>query len=343
MKRILTILAVSLALAQASRGQILTVNSGFTVQPLFTETPGYDISAMGADSSGNLYYLDTVKIGSNFVTELLKRTAASGYSTPSILYTYSGSVYGDFVKVSGSTVYFGESTNNTIRSISVNGDTATLIATLPYNYDMAFDGSMAFVDASDANYLNNTVSMLNLTTGALTPVLKTNGASGPIAFNSSGSLFYGASTYGDPGGIYAFSATQVANALTGTPLTLSSATPLLNAGEPNQYLAFKNDTSLYQANSSGTTNLLQLFNPANPSAAPVDVGQIDTADEGDVFDGVVPIGNSVLVGVSSQYGTQGATNSEVFLVTPEPGSAALLAIGGVWMLGRRRFRAKRCA
>jgi hypothetical protein len=340
MKIILTILAAAAALSSELCAQSLTVNSGFTVAPLFTDAPGADIFAIGSDSSGNIYYLDSGTASTGFTTQLIKRTAASQYQSSSVLYTYSGSVFGDFVKVNGSTVYFGESTNGTIQAIGVNGGTASLIAKVPFNYDMAFNGTTAFVDAvPDSSFTNNTVSMLNLSTGALTPVLKTSGASGPIAFSSTGSLLYGASTFKDPGGIYSFSASQIAAALTGTPLTLSAATPIFANG-PNQYLASLNSTSLFGADSSSnTTNLLSLYNPTSLTSQTV--GQIDTAGEGDLFDGLAVVGNGVAVGVSSQDGFFGQTNSEVFLVTPEPGSAMLLALGGAWMLGRRRFRAKR--
>jgi hypothetical protein len=338
MKKLLALLAATTAMTLALHAQILTVNPGFTEQPLFTETPGSDISAIGSDASGNLYYLNTVTTGSTTVTELVKRTAASNYVGSSVLYTYSGSVFGDFVKVSGSTVYFGESTTNTIQSISVNGGTAHLIATIPFNYDFAFNGTNAFIDAADSNFVNNKVSMLNLTTGALTTVLQTSGASGPISFGSNGTLYYGASTFGDSGGIYAFSATQVANALAGTPLTLSSATPIFNNG-PNQYLASVSSSALFQADSSSeTTNLLQVYNPSTLTFQTI--GQIDTADEGDLYGGLAPVENGVAVEVSSQFGTQGETTSEVFLVTPEPSSVMLLTFAGAWLIGARRFRSK---
>jgi hypothetical protein len=341
MKRILTILGASWVLTQALCAQILTADPGFSVTPLFPVLPNADISGLGSDSSGNLYYLDTANFGSGLTTELIKQTAASNYSSSSVLYNYNGVVYGSFVKVSGSTVYFGESSANTIQSISVNGGTPTLIATVPYNYDMAFNGTSAFVDASDSNYQNNTVSKLNLTTGALTPILNTGGASGPIAFTSNGSLLFGGSDYGDPGGIYSFSAAQVSAALTGTELTLSQGT-LLFANGVNSDLASLNPQSLYQVETSYDSSipaLITLYNPANLTSQVA--GQIDYADEGDIFDGITPLGGGVAVAVSSQDGYPGEASSQVFLVTPEPGSVALLAIGAAWMIGMRPVRSKR--
>jgi hypothetical protein len=243
------------------------------------------------------------------------------------------------VKVNGSTVYFADSTTNNLQSISVNGGAPTIIANIPYNYDLAFSGNTAFVDASDSNYLNNTVSMLNLSTGALTPVLKANGASGPLAFGLNGTLYYGAASYGDSGGIYAFTAAQVANALSGTPISLSSATPIFT-NTSNQYLASLNANSLYQVDSYDT-NLLTSYDPATLTF--LTAGQIDSANEGDTYDGLALVGGGVAVAVSSQYGEVGATDSEVFLVTPEPGSVALLVFGGAWLIGARRFRTKRRA
>jgi hypothetical protein len=339
MKRILILLAAGLALTQALRAQILTAAPGFTETPLFTDAPGSDISAIGSDSSGNIYYLDTVKVNSNYVTELIKRTASSNYASSSVLYNFGTSVYGDFVKVNGSTVYFADSTTNNLQSISVNGGATKLIANVPNNYDMAFNGITAFIDAANSNYLDNTVSMLNLSTGTLTPVLQANGASGPIAFDANGTLYYGATSYGDSGGIYAFTSAQVANALSGTPISFSSATPLFT-NTSNQYLASLNANSLYQVDSYDT-NLLTSYDPATLTF--LTAGQIDSADEGDTYDGLALVGGGVAVAVSSQYGEVGATDSEVFLVTPEPGSAALLAFGGAWLIGRRRFRTKRRA
>ena len=126
--------------------------------------PAADISAIGSDLAGNLYYLNSGISGA--ATQLIKRTAAKNYSDPTALFSYSGPVYGDFVKVNGSTVYFGESTTNTIRSVSVIGTRPHLIATIPRNYDFAFNGNEALVDAADSNFANNTVFKLDLLTGA---------------------------------------------------------------------------------------------------------------------------------------------------------------------------------
>jgi len=351
MKKILIALAAFAGLSLAVSAQTFTVtNSGFTDQALFTTAAGFNISAIGTDGSGNLYYLETGAFdGTNTTTELFSRTAASNYSSSSetLLYNYGSPQSTSFVKVNGSTVYFGENGIGTINSISTSGAPNTFqnITTLVNNYDLAFNGTSAFVDAADAGFSNNLISALNTSTGQLTPVLQTAGSSGPIAFTSNGSLLYGTTIGEDKvtAGIYSFSAAQVSAAIANkTPLTLSQGT-LVFANGWNQYLAYLNDNALYQEVSpfSGAPSptpaipTLSLLNPTTFDSETV--GEITDGES--FFDGVGAIGNGVAIAVTENF-VDGPTTIYMVTQVPEPGSLMFLIFGSAPFILGRTFRKK---
>lgn len=348
MKKIFAIVAAAVCLIQAASAQNFTLtNSNFTVTPLFS-TPatsnGSNISAIGTDSAGNLYYLDTLDTTTPD-TQLLMRTAASGYSAASqvSLYDYNTEVFGSFITVSGSTVYFGESSVGNIRSISTSGGSILNTVNVPDNYSFGLQGSSQFVDYTNSSFTSNQISLLS-SNGTLTPVIKTGGASGPFTFLPNGNLIFGGSGSNDPGGIYLFTAAQISNALnTSTPLTLAQGTLLFsNAG--NAYFAYTNSHSLYQAFTpiSVTSPVqLTLYDPTSLTSQAIGyIGNDASDDDGDIFSSIAQVGsNSVAVAVTTNFGS-GATT--VYLVTqvPEPASSLLLAFGGVWLTSARGLRRK---
>jgi hypothetical protein len=319
--------------------QFLTPDPGFNSQLLFQDSSGDNISAIGTDSFGNIFYLETGVYSGTLQTELFERTAASHYAAPAApLYSFGTPDYGNYAKVNGSTVYFGESTNYTVNSIGVNGTGETNIATINYNYDIAFSGSQVFIDYANSSFSNNTIALLNTANGSLSPVVVTGGASGPLAFLSNGNLIYGGSAFGEPGAIYEFTKAQIDGVLNGTvnggqPLTLSQGTELFNNGG-NQYLAALNNTDLYQvfSNYATSVNLINYYNLTLGTSETV--GSIDGIDDGDIFSGLAPLGGGVAVAVSADFG---AGPSAVFLVTPtpEPSAMALLAGACLWFAGGR--------
>lgn len=322
----LTIIAAALAsFTSALFAQTLTVTaSGFSGAKLFNSTPGFTITGMGADSSGNVYYLET---DGGFVasTKLYKRTAAGGYATATSLFNYGSALFGSFVVVQGSKLYFGESSSNTIRSVNLDGTSPALIGTVVNNYDLAFSGGTAFVSANpDTTFANpqNKVSKLDLATGATQVVLNaTPDFSGPVEFDASGNLIYGVAK-STIGGIYRYSAAAVAAALsTSTPIVLTPPTGRVIANGGNQYLAYAGGTSLWQDDFSALTRY--------------DLGTGVGTAIGTTTD---TLGNLDYAGTTLYASVTNFTtnNSAVFAVVPEPSSAVLLAFGMLAFTRRRR-------
>lgn len=324
--------------APSLHAQSFTAAAGFSSAELFNLGTGYTISALGADTAGNLFYFASGNFGGGPETRLFERTSASGFATAVDLFSYGSQVSGSFVKVNAGTVYFGENSTGTIRSISAGGGAATLLGTVTGNYDAAFRGSDLFLSANPASNDNKVYRFLP--GGQLDTVLDTGGDfSGPITFDSAGNLLYGATNFASVnGGIYSFSAAQVSAALDANPsahdgsFNLSSGTQLFANGS-NQYLAAENGTKFFQGNSPfGSAAFVKELDAAQPGAPGRSVGQTGT---GEFFGGMASANGALYVAVTSDF-SQGP--SAVFKVVPEPGSMALLAGAGALLICALRRR-----
>lgn len=325
MKKLTVIAAAFAAATSALFAQTLNVTApGFSGAKLFNSTSGFTITGMGADSSANVYYLET---DSAFAasTRLYKRTAAGGYATATSLFNYGAALFGSFVVVQGGKVYFGESSSNTIRSVNLDGTSPALIATVINNFDLAFSGSNAFVSANPDTTFNNPqnkVSTLNLSTGATQVVLDaTPDFSGPVEFDASGNLIYGVAK-SSIGGIYRYSAAAVATAISSsTPIALTPPTGRVIANGGNQYLAYAGGTALWQDDFSALTRYDLSTGVGTAIGSTTDtLGNLDYA------------GTTLYANVTN-FSTN---NSAVFAVVPEPSSAILLALGALALVRRRR-------
>ncbi len=333
MKKLFVITAAFAAIAPALFAQTLNITApGYSGAKLFDSTPGFTISGMGADSSGNVYYLE-LDGGFAASTKLYKRTAAGGYATATELFNYGAFTFGSFVTVQAGRVYFGESSASTIRSVDPDGTNPLLIGTVFHNYDLAFSSGTAFVSAdpdTTGTSSQNRVSTLNLATGATQVVLNaTPDFSGPIDFDAAGNLIYGVAKAAI-GGIYRYSAAAVATAIsTSTPIVLTPPTGRVAANGGNQYLAYAGGSTLWQDDynySMGTgTGTLRNYDLSSASATTVasgsdSIGNLDYA------------GGALYASVTD-FGTN---RSAVFAVVPEPSSAMLLALGALALARRRR-------
>jgi len=323
----LVALLVMLAAARAFAQNVI-LDSGFTEQTLFNvqdSVTGFDL-----DSSGNIYYMQGPGLSIPADTQITESTASSGYTSATTLVDYNTPVYGDFLTLHNSTLFYGESTAGNVSytglPVASPPATPTFLANMPGNYDLEFSGTTAttaapattaFVSAN-LTFADNSVYALNINTGAYVQVLDTGGDySGPIAFTSAGDLLYGESG-GTPagGGIYLFTAAQVNTAITsGTSLQISNGTEIINNVGNSDFAVVGND--LFQAfNQYGGTASLTLYNLSTMTSTPI--GTVDNS--GDFFAGIRDLDGNLVVADTDNFST---TNFIEIEPVPEPGSAWL--------------------
>ena len=271
-------LAAILAAAAPLHSQTFNAASGFSSTRLFSAAPGVTISGLDADAAGNVY---TIEGAFRADTILYRRSAADGYATATALYNLGRSVFGTFVRVRGDTLYFGESTNSLVFSKSVSDtdtSSARIVGTVGGNFDLTFSGATAFISYDPVFNSETKVAILDLDTGGLDVIVDTgnNGmgdASGPIAFDARGALYYGATTFGTnpgTGGIFQFDAASVAGAAGPAALTLPTTAYIDNGS--NQYLNSDGGTGLFQIYSPGVRGIpatVSLYDVDTRAAAPV--------------------------------------------------------------------------
>lgn len=324
MKKTILVAALLCAASTALFAQTLNVTApGYSGTKLFDSTAGFTITGMAADASGDIYYIETDGTGSAG-TVLYKRTAVSGYAGALPLFSFGSFVFGSFVTIEAGKVYFGESSTGSIRSVNLDGSSPVLIGSVVGNFDMAFSAAGAFVSANpDTTFANpqNRVVRLDLGTGATDLILDaTPDYSGPVEFDGSGAMIYGVAN-GAIGGIYRYSAGQVAGAIGAGSFALSPPTNRIAASGANQYLAHAGGDALWQVD----FDTLRLFDTASGTAAtiassPHTMGHLD-AEGGLLFANV------------TNFGTR---RSAVFAVVPEPSSVLLLALGSLAFIRRRK-------
>ncbi|MEA1927017.1 MAG: hypothetical protein U9N73_02330 [Candidatus Auribacterota bacterium] len=222
MKKVMAILVLIGAMtlvSQAGAAPSFTGTPGYMVRPIVT-IPGDSstwtsgIQSIDGDENGSVYLF-----GQN--QYILKKEPGS---SATVLYDYGSSVFGSFVKLQGETLYFGESTTGSIKSIPAAGGTADNLFTLANSYDCAFNSQSMMALSANPSWSGN---MLYVWWHGMTDpqvIANVGDNSGPIAFDNNDNLYYGRSTTYPPGpeDIVYFTAAQVANAIsTGTPLTSS--------------------------------------------------------------------------------------------------------------------------
>ena len=167
-------------------------------------------------------------------------------SPATVLYDYGSSVWGSFVKLQGETLYFGESTTGSIKSIPSTGGSATDLFTLAYNYDCAFNSqSRMFLSANPSSSNQIYAWWSGLTSPRL--VADVGNYSGPLTFDNNDNLYYGRSTAfpAGPEDIVYFTATQIEDTInTGIPLTSSDWTVYRSGVDAPGGLAVDRNTPL---------------------------------------------------------------------------------------------------
>ncbi|MCK5942905.1 MAG: hypothetical protein KAI24_13090 [Planctomycetes bacterium] len=117
----------------------------------------------------------------------------SGVPAQSLL-TFPSYTFGSFSAPIGATaVLFGESSNGGIWSVPLNGLPAQLVANVPFNYDaVLLDDDRALVSAKTGGFSSpdNDVVFVDLLTGQTQLVAQFGGASGPLAIDANGDVYY---------------------------------------------------------------------------------------------------------------------------------------------------------
>ncbi len=272
MKR-MTVLAfvfLAMVITQTARAEsTLTATVGYEVASLLTvngDAGAYSagIHAFDRDVAGDLYIFSA--------NQIIKNPAGAAQ----VLFNYqtAATIYGSFVKVWGDTVYFGESSLGTVRSVSTTGGDAVRLFTIPDfrqiparmrrgldfnlsgNFACAFNSqSEMFLSANPGGWVGeNKVYYWDSQTAPVV-VADLGGYSGPIAFDRNDNLYYGFTNFpAGPEDIVCFTASQLAGAIaSGTPLGSSDWTVVTEVDACSGF-AFDEDSSpnLYSTSSLGT-------------------------------------------------------------------------------------------
>ena len=117
----------------------------------------------------------------------------NGFNTQTLL-TFASPTFGSFTAPIGSTrVLFGESSNGGVWSVALDGSSAQLITNLTFNYDaVLLDDDRALVSAKTGGFIaqDNSVVFVDLLTGQTQLVALFPGASGPLAIDDAGDIYY---------------------------------------------------------------------------------------------------------------------------------------------------------
>lgn len=227
---------------------------GYSSRPLLTQEgdPGSWISgiqsvAFGDD--GTIYFFAENRY-------ILKRQSDGSIEE---LYDFGDSVFGSFVRLRGDTVYFGESSAGTVKSIPANGGIASDLFVLENIYDCAFNSQSRLFFSANPGWAGNRIYAWwpELENPHLLAEVGVN--SGPLAFDGDDNLYYGLSTTYPPGpeDIVYFTADDVADAISNeTPLTADDWTVFAAGADASGALVFDRGSTkpaLYSAASTPGT------------------------------------------------------------------------------------------
>lgn len=160
---------------------------GFTLQPLLY--PGATFLAASATlSGGEIVVFDGWTVSVYFDDGSIQRELTS----------FQQFVFPSFVHIDPTESYalVGESSNGHVMQVSLTATSAPEpLAILPFNYDAAFESSThALVSAATCGFgCGNEIWRVDLFSGALELVVEVDGASGPLALDPAGNLYYGTS------------------------------------------------------------------------------------------------------------------------------------------------------
>ena len=354
MKNLSYLLVAAFAVAGFSSAHAdLSADSGYSVTDYYTQSGTSDnIQSFDWDPSGNLYFEDaSPSYTFDGLYEVKGSQVAAGTAT-NVVAGNSSQYPGESVVSVGNNIYYNTSdSNDSTESIyqygPVNGTPANTLASNSPSYGLYPHGGGLFLTGSPDFGTNHIYySALNANGSfASNPAIdlgEDSGASGPLAFDSAGNLYYAPGYYDQS--VYKWTAAQVAAALANpaqNPLSISEATKWLDYSASPDFDSFSGGTSMVI---DGNQLLLTLTDFSGSS----ELASFGIGSNGD-YDGAANavVDASDLVGDLREYDGNIflADDNSIFEIdaVPEPSSWALLLCGGLLLvaLGRRglRFRA----
>jgi uncharacterized repeat protein (TIGR03803 family) len=292
----------------------------------------YGTTESGGGPHGAVF---SVPVGGGALTDLAKFNGANGASPDGSLTLIGSTLY-------GTTVGGGANSAGTVFSAPVGGGAPTVLASFGFSNGEGPRGSLTL--SSDGSTFYGTTesgALFSVPVGGGTPTALAgfNGANGEDPFgsltlSSDGRTLYGATEAGGANGDGTVFSAPVDG---GTPTDLASFNGANGSGPRGSLTligsmlygttatggAYGDGTVFSTPVGGGTTTVLASFNGAN-GASPS--GDLTVSSDGSTF-----------YGTTSGGGANGdGTVFSVLISVPEPGSAALLALGAGALLGRRR-------
>ena len=237
---VLPVLVVALMCGAAQAGYL---NNSITETRVPISGSGYNAYMGGFDYDSNG---DIVAYTGKAVVRVTERGTETLYSSTENL----GS---SFVKVDSSTgdIYFGESSNGTIKVI--HGGGAHTVATIANNYDMAIDqAGRLFISAANDMWTESYIYTIGA--NGVVQIGTVDGPSGPLAIGANGDLYYGTASsdfysYGTQG-IMKWSSDLLNQALAGTAsLSAANADSVISGTDNVSSMAFDANGTLYYTTS----------------------------------------------------------------------------------------------
>jgi len=154
--------------------------------------PGFALAALpypGGAATATL--ADGRVLSFDGTTITLNRADGTALTT---LHTYPGFSYPSFLLLDPSETFAvaGESSGQTLTRVELDGSGSTVLTTLTYNYDAAFeDATRLIVSAATCGFgCGNDLVRVDINTGATTFLAQVSGPSGPVTLDPAGNLYY---------------------------------------------------------------------------------------------------------------------------------------------------------
>ena len=336
MKQLLILTASCAVLLSTPRllraASLTTTDPAFTATRLFDSSPDSFITGVASDGRDVFYLENEARFsGGTRPTQLLARRLAVPFIGPErLLHEFGTFLAGNFLTYADGRVFGGEFTTGGIFAVNASTGAFDALGTVPANYDGRVFGGVLFL--SHGTNSGSAITKFDLVAdpagggqklGVGELVLEVGESSGPLEFTGAGDLLYASSG----GGVYKFTAAEVAIAATGPDDLALDAQHLAIADEHFSYLAAENEDPAW-----GTTfDQLKRVRPQTGSTAVIAESAPDTAGHLDF------VGETLYANVTDF--TAGNRHSSIYSIVPEPSSSVFLMFAVSTAFAARRPRA----